>query len=468
MSPDSNQLLVDFENDRAVSMGAPVRVDGIRRDRDVASFRIVNPTPDRQVVNLRFRKSGLRDYDFYLDGTRSTRLFDTDGRDRLAVITPASPVSEARAARLRKVADRLQTARETAYREGKLPLIEQRVDALQAALDSALKADGAARSVVVSLAPGGSRPKLAAQPAVEDAEQAVSRAEAALREAAALGPKEIADGAARRLLVGAVVPVEATLHIAGDVKARGTLSASLTVTNESDLPVSATVSPDLPLGWVPSSTSRVDLAPGKTVDVEFSIRLPEEVEQCRHRISARTTFSLLETSWDLPATATAGTGSIRSWSIIGPFPNTNDGGLAQAFPPEQEIVADADYNGRRWRVISSETDRVDLGGEFLPNTEVLGYAYTRVFSPVEQDAVLQLGSHDGAQVRLNGEKVFERHVHRDAAPGQDAVPVHLKQGWNALLLKVEQSSGEWGFYAEITDRAGGSLEGLRLDPVIGR
>src|SRR5207237_1153612 len=202
--------------------------------------------------------------------------------------------------------------------------------------------------------------------------------------------------------------------------------------------------------------------------VEFGIRLPAEVEQRRYRVASRTTLALAETSWDLPASVTAGSGGIRAWSIIGPFPNTNDGGLQQVFPPEQEVVADADYNGRRWRALRWDGDRVDLGGEFIPNTDVVAYAYTRVFSPVDQDAVLLLGSHDGIQVRLNGEKVFERHVHRDAAPGQDSLPVRLKQGWNALLLKVEQSSGEWGFYAELTDRSGGSIDGLRFDPAIGK
>src|SRR5205823_5018606 len=76
VSSDSNQLLVDFEGDRAVSMGAPVRVDGLRRDRDAPTFRLVNPTPDRQVVNLRFRRLNLRDYDVYLGGVKATRLFD--------------------------------------------------------------------------------------------------------------------------------------------------------------------------------------------------------------------------------------------------------------------------------------------------------------------------------------------------------------------------------------------------------
>src|SRR5207302_8830126 len=124
-----------------------------------------------------------------------------------------------------------------------------------------------------------------------------------------------------------------------------------------DPPPGVKVFPKLTLTWPPSA----DLAPGEETRLAIFIQLPEQVEQRRYRLSARTTLALAETSWDLPASVTVGTGSIRAWSIIGPFPNTNDGGLRQVFPPEQETVADADYNGRRWRVLRSDDDRVDLG-----------------------------------------------------------------------------------------------------------
>jgi uncharacterized protein (DUF608 family) len=468
VSTDSNQLLLDVASERAVSMGAPVRVDGLRRERDGASFRLANPTPDRQVVSVRFLRLEPRDYDTYLNGIKVSRLFDNEPRDRLAVVVPASPVASGRVTRLQKIVARLQAARETAYKEGKLPLLEARFDALQSSLDNALRADAAARSVEVALLAPGARPRGGAPGNAADAERAVVEAETALGRAAELGPNEIPDSWARRLLVSAVVPVEARLQVAGDARPRGTLKATVTLANDSALPLKATIDPLLPAGWTAAAPEGVALPPGGEAKVEFSITLPDAVEARRHRVAARATVALPQTSWDLAAATGAGSGFIRAWSVIGPFPNTNDAGLQQEFPPEKEIIAGADYNGRRWRVLRADGDRVNLSDAFSPNTEVLAYAYTRVFSPVEQDAIVELGSHDGVQARLNGQKVFERHEHRDAAPNQDRLRIHLKAGWNSLLLKVEQSTGDWGFYVEITDPSGAAIEGLRLDPEIER
>lgn len=468
VSANSNQILVDVQGDRAISLGSPALIDGLRRERDMIQFRLVNPLPGRQVVNLRFTKPNVRDYDLYLNGVRSARLFENEGKDRIAVVTAASPVAESRAARLRKVASRLQENRELAYKEGKLPLIQARIEALQALLDTAMRVDSAARTVEVALVPSGNRPKLNIPADPPDVEKAVAAAEAALRELATLGPKDVPDATARRLLVSAVVPVDADLRVEGELKAKATLSATLTLTNDSDLPVTAGFDPVLPAGWIASRTAPLELGPGKETSVEFSIRLPEEVETRRHRVAVRTTVALPQTRWDLAAASSVGSSFVRGWSIIGPFPNTNDAGLQQPFPPEQEIVADADYNGRRWSLLRTDDDRIDLSDRFSPNMEVIAYAYTRVFSAVEQDAYLELGSGDGVQVRLNGQKVFERHGHREAAPGQDHIKIHLKAGWNALLLKVEQTASDWSFFAELTDLSGGAIEGLRLDPEIAR
>src|SRR5439155_12487831 len=126
VSSDSNQMLVDFPGDRAVSFGTAVGVENLRRDRDAYTFNLVNPTLEHQVVNVRFTRLNARDMDLYLDGVKSDRLFDNEPRDGLSVIAAVSAVSAARAARLKKVAASIQAARETAYREGKIKLLEAR------------------------------------------------------------------------------------------------------------------------------------------------------------------------------------------------------------------------------------------------------------------------------------------------------------------------------------------------------
>jgi uncharacterized protein (DUF608 family) len=466
VTPDSNQLLVDAGAERAVSFGSAVRVEGVKREREAVRFTLVNPTPERQVVNLRFQRLNVRDHEVYLNGFKTGHLFDNEPRDRLAVVAGASPVAIARINRLKKVAVRLQTARETIYREGKLPLVEARLNALQGTLDQALRADAAVRAVEVTLVPDGSRYRPNPTPETPDVEKAVAQAEEGLRQVAAVGPKDVPDARARTFLVSAVVPVEGRLVVAGSFQPRGTVTARLTLRNESDVPLTASIDPILPAGWSTTARPRLALAAGQEAGIEFPVQLPEAVESRRYRVAALATVKLPQTSWDVTTATAAGNGFIREWSIIGPFPNGADRGLSETFPPEKEIVAGADYNGRRWRALKSETDRIDLGAEFTPNSEVVAFAYTRIFCPVEQDALIELGSSDGVQVTLNGGKVFDRHTHRAARPGQDRFKVHLKQGWNALLVKTEQATAAWGFYLEVTDLAGAAIEGMRLDPAV--
>ena len=58
---------------------------------------------------------------------------------------------------------------------------------------------------------------------------------------------------------------------------------------------------------------------------------------------------------------------------------------------------------------------------------------------------------------LNGEEVWCNDVYRVAMPGQDLVPVRLRQGRNQVLLKIGQAEGGWGFYCRVTDEGGKAM-----------
>src|SRR5262249_10147424 len=161
-----------------------------------------------------------------------------------------------------------------AYKEGRLPLLVSRFDTLQRTLDAALRLDTAARSVDVALLPDGDRPRAAPARPTGDVEKAMAEAESALRQVAALGPHEIPDAAARRVLVSAVVPVETRLALAGELKPGGALKGTLVVSNQGETAVAATVDPILPPGWVASPTPKSAIGPGKQATIDFTVRLP--------------------------------------------------------------------------------------------------------------------------------------------------------------------------------------------------
>ncbi|MBE3069177.1 MAG: hypothetical protein IMZ66_02970, partial [Planctomycetes bacterium] len=92
------------------------------------------------------------------------------------------------------------------------------------------------------------------------------------------------------------------------------------------------------------------------------------------------------------------------------------------------------------------------------------YVRTWVHSDKEQPARLEFGIDDGSRVWFNGKVVHADGAGGAAVPGEHKVPVTLRKGWNALLLKVTQDTGPWEFCLRIGSADGGKLEGLKVQP----
>ena len=158
---------------------------------------------------------------------------------------------------------------------------------------------------------------------------------------------------------------------------------------------------------------------------------------------------------------------VVAWQVSGPYTKENvDGqGLFDvAFAPEQE------GQQATWRLVSAGTNEelpglVELEKDAALNGENrVAYLRTRVWSPKEQKAQLELGSDDGVKVWLNGQLVHSNNVIRATEPGQDKVPVTLKEGWNPLLVKLTQAQGQWSLCVRFRGPDGGKLEGLKSGP----
>lgn len=90
-----------------------------------------------------------------------------------------------------------------------------------------------------------------------------------------------------------------------------------------------------------------------------------------------------------------------------------------------------------------------------------GYAFTYIDSPDEQEVILKVGSNSSLKVLLNGETVHANTHDRNAEPDTDTIPLRLRPGRNALLIKVGQTHRneapdffealrfEWGFFAKL-------------------
>ena len=155
-----------------------------------------------------------------------------------------------------------------------------------------------------------------------------------------------------------------------------------------------------------------------------------------------------------------------AWYVIGPFENDSNAGFDTAYPPEEEVNLDAEYEGagatinwEQWADDKSD-GLVDFQYMFEPDQWVAAYALTTVTSPETREVQLRVGSDDDVKVWLNGEEVFSRKIARAASPDQEVVSVTLNEGENQLLVKVCNREMGWGFYLRFTDQNGKSLEDL--------
>jgi D-arabinan exo alpha-(1,3)/(1,5)-arabinofuranosidase (non-reducing end) len=151
---------------------------------------------------------------------------------------------------------------------------------------------------------------------------------------------------------------------------------------------------------------------------------------------------------------------IRDWLLIGPFDAPDMDYLTVAYPPEKEIALDKKYPGKgglevAWKKAGALSDgSLNLNDLFRPNEQAIIYGLAYVRSPDERTTHLLLGSDDGVRVWLNGEIVHSNPAYRGNYPDQDRIKVALHKGWNALLVKVLQGAGGWGFSMRLADPHG--------------
>jgi hypothetical protein len=155
---------------------------------------------------------------------------------------------------------------------------------------------------------------------------------------------------------------------------------------------------------------------------------------------------------------------IREWQVIGPFALYPEGGQAGEVPagfdtaylPEPRVDLGARYAGApgevAWKPVAAEPDGyVDLRANVQPSEAMVAYAATTVTAKRAAEALLTLGSNDGAKVWVNREQVYAKHVGRGARAHEEQIPIRLREGPNQILLKIENWGSAWGFYVAIVD-----------------
>jgi len=148
---------------------------------------------------------------------------------------------------------------------------------------------------------------------------------------------------------------------------------------------------------------------------------------------------------------------IRTWQIIGPFDCPIGEGLRTLLPPESEIDFSKEYRGvagvkvawQKWP--HEQVAHIDFTEAFEPDSIGVAYALCYVHSPKEFATRFGIGSNDGVRVWLNDRLIHDHPILRQATPNQDVVDVTLNEGWNKVLVKVDQAGLKWGMYFSVVD-----------------
>jgi HEAT repeat protein len=152
---------------------------------------------------------------------------------------------------------------------------------------------------------------------------------------------------------------------------------------------------------------------------------------------------------------------IMAWQVSGPYSKPFANTFETAFGPENDGTEHV-----LWKTlpISQRSNRpwmfnlaAALGGR-----NKAGYVRTWVHSDRQQAARIDFGTDDGNKLWFNGRLVHQDAAGGEAVPGEHKVPVTLRKGWNALLLKVTQDTGPWQFCLAIRKPNGDKLEDLRI------
>jgi alpha-mannosidase len=169
-------------------------------------------------------------------------------------------------------------------------------------------------------------------------------------------------------------------------------------------------------------------------------------------------------------------GYLREWLVLGSFPGFPKDLMVQALIPELSCLPapGQKQSGLAWKALQAE-DRIinleSLTRSWAHHSQCCAYAHAYVHSPSAGEALLSLGSDDGAVMWFNGERVFAFGGARGNTPDQDRVPVSLMAGWNRVLIKVLQYDGGWSFCLRLLDRFQQPVKGLAYslkDPLKGR
>ncbi len=162
--------------------------------------------------------------------------------------------------------------------------------------------------------------------------------------------------------------------------------------------------------------------------------------------------------------------AIPNWSVIGPMdignvetsylPDEPTRGLPGLFEPDRLDVSTPDGfviekgDTLRWQdAHSTARGLLNFNGIIGTEDHALGYALATIVSPRAQEVLIELSADNFAQVMLNGKLLPE--ANKFGTPGEALLArIPLREGSNALTVKLVNNRGDWWLRVRIADPYG--------------
>ena len=217
-------------------------------------------------------------------------------------------------------------------------------------------------------------------------------------------------------------------------------------------------------GWkVEPSTASETVAPGEATEVLFTLTSDIEKALPLPTYSATIRYGGKE-MFQQNGTAAPPTVPIETWNVVGPFDlgvqsPPKDGTCLPAFaeplPPERDPDPTATYakgdGAVEWREATTRRDGfLDLNGIY-PGDFSIGIGLAYIYSPDARTVFADIQTDDLARVLVNGEPVVPS-IGLSRRP--TVFLMTLEPGWNAVLVKCADYTGDWGYRLRVQNPRG--------------
>jgi CubicO group peptidase (beta-lactamase class C family) len=153
---------------------------------------------------------------------------------------------------------------------------------------------------------------------------------------------------------------------------------------------------------------------------------------------------------------------LRKWLVLGPMPVSDKPGepgkdvLKSAFNNDLLTVADVDkkkniqpveYLAKKyaWQYVESKSDTIKLNKILGDTNFVFCYALAEIIAAEPSKTLVGLGSDDGVKMWINGKEIHVNFIDRAITPDEDVFEISLNKGSNQILLRIQNTRGEYGF-----------------------